>query len=79
MLRTKNSNRISPNENSSSLASGFIPCSFLLLFPVNETRPGEVLLVQSSSGREEEVVEEVKVVEMEKVVVVEEVEQEVEN
>lgn len=42
MLRTKNSNRISQNKNSSSVASGFTPWLFLLLFPVSKTRVGEV-------------------------------------
>lgn len=40
MLRTKNSNKISPNENSSSFTSHLTPCLLLLLFVVSRTWVG---------------------------------------
>ena len=42
MLRTKNSNKISPNENSPSLSSQLTPFLLLLLFTVSKTWVGEV-------------------------------------
>lgn len=42
MLRTKNSNKISPNENSSSLASWLTPCLLFLFFTVSKAGVGEM-------------------------------------